>query len=242
MALKAQPRAPSGIAGFDELIEGGFLPSAIIYLLGEPGTGKTTFAMQFLMEGARRGEKGIYFSAVGESESSALRAMSNFEFFDEKYFKDGTLKFVDLSGALSERYPEGEQGKALSGVIMMMVDEVARVSPKRIVVDSITPLSLKTEDEYTYRRSLYEIFLTVKAWNAISIIIGEVRESEIGPEQYLADAIIRLGYHLRGTDTVKTLKITKMRGTAHDTKTHLLVLTKEGAQISDFPLMGAELG
>jgi len=235
-------RIRSGIEGFDELIEGGFVQPSIIYLLGEPGTGKTTFAMQFLMAGAGLGEKGIYFSAVGEPESSALRAMSNFKFFDSEKFKDGTISFVDLSGSLSEKSHKESEESALSRVIMKMIEEVTKKSPKRIVIDSITPFSLKTIDEFTYRKILYEIFLVVKAWNAISLIIGEVRETDIGPEQYLSDGSIRLGYFLRGTDTIKTIKITKLRGTAHDTKVHLLQITKDGIVISAFPLIGADLG
>ncbi|MEM2900182.1 MAG: ATPase domain-containing protein [Thermoplasmata archaeon] len=235
-------RIRSGIEGFDELIEGGFVQPSIIYLLGEPGTGKTTFAMQFLMAGALLGEKGVYFSAVGEPESSALRAMSNFKFFNPKKFKNGTLSFIDLSESLSERTHVESEESVLSKVIMNMVDAVTKESPKRIVIDSITPFSLKTIDEFTYRKILYEIFMMVKAWNAVSIIIGEVRETDIGPEQYLSDGIIRLGYFLRGTDTLKTIKITKLRGTAHDTKVHLLQITRDGVSISDFPLIGADLG
>src|ERR1044071_8876941 len=66
---KAQgnPRVSTGIAGLDDVLGGGFDPDRVYLVEGEPGTGKTTLALQFLLEGARRGEKGLYIT-LSESE------------------------------------------------------------------------------------------------------------------------------------------------------------------------------
>ena len=58
----ARVRVPTGIEGLDELLQGGLLQGKSYLVSGEPGCGKTTFAAQFIMEGLRRGENGIYIS------------------------------------------------------------------------------------------------------------------------------------------------------------------------------------
>src|SRR5690349_17616143 len=61
-------RVATGVAGLDEILGGGF-PRGLIYLIeGDPGTGKTTLGLQFLLEGARRGEPGLFVSLSSPRE------------------------------------------------------------------------------------------------------------------------------------------------------------------------------
>jgi circadian clock protein KaiC len=80
-------RVPTGIAGFDGLVEGGLPKGRSILITGEPGTGKTIFSLQFLFEGLLRGERGIYVAADEEPMDILEQAASlgwNLEEYVEK--------------------------------------------------------------------------------------------------------------------------------------------------------------
>ncbi|MEM2900183.1 MAG: ATPase domain-containing protein [Thermoplasmata archaeon] len=227
----------TGITGLDEMTNGGFVFPSVVYLLGEPGTGKTTFGMQFLVEGAKKNENGMYITTIGDPEKIVLQPMKRFSFFEEKYFYDGTIVYEDLSVFL-----EAKQSTKNNGSVYAIVDELKNMvqehSPKRIVIDSITPLSLRSRNISEYRSALYELFASMRRWNSVVIVIGEARGKEIRPEQYLADAVIHLGYYTRGIETLKFIRVLKMREVAHDTHIHTLTISRAGISLSPFPAIG----
>ncbi|MCD6383245.1 MAG: circadian clock protein KaiC, partial [Thermoplasmata archaeon] len=76
-------RLTSGIPGLDDMLEGGFPYPSTILLAGQTGTGKSTFSLQFLFEGARKGERGIFFTTLSEPTNWMLRFISRFKFFQK---------------------------------------------------------------------------------------------------------------------------------------------------------------
>ena len=218
----------SGISSLDKLLDGGFVSPSIVYIVGRPGTGKTTISMQFIMEGAKKGEKGIYFSTLGEPPMMALSYMAPYKFFDERYFDNSTIEFLDLSSRF--------RGETHFKTTVDMVKEfVAKVNPSRIVIDSITPFSMRAHDVSTYRTMLFDLFLEMKAWGCTTIVIGECHQNYSGPEEYLADCVIELGYRKKNYELKKYLQIIKMRGAAHDTREHPLLISSEGVEIGNYP-------
>lgn len=77
-------RLESGIPGLDDMIAGGFPFPSMILVGGEPGTGKTTLVLQSLFNGARKGEKGIYFTAISEPTWVVQKFLSNFSFYSQE--------------------------------------------------------------------------------------------------------------------------------------------------------------
>ncbi len=218
----------SGIPSLDHLLDGGLISPSIVYLVGRPGTGKTTISMQFVMEGAKKGEKGIYFSTLGEPPMMALSYMAPFKFFDERYFDNSTIEFLDLSS----RFRGEEHFKS---TVSMIKEFVAKVNPQRVVIDSITPFSMRSHDISEYRTMLFDLFLEMKAWGCTTLIIGECHQGYSGPEEYLADCVIELGYRKAAFELSKYLQVMKMRGAAHDMKEHPVKITSEGVHIGDYP-------
>ena len=89
-------RVPSGIPGLDDLIEGGFYPKSTIVLLGSSGTGKSTFAIQFLMEGIEQGEQALYVT-LEEPPEQIMREAELMGFDMRKYYEK-SLFFIHLKG------------------------------------------------------------------------------------------------------------------------------------------------
>lgn len=146
-------RDGTGIQGLDEILGGG-LPSERLYLIeGAPGTGKTTLAMQFLMEGAKRGEVGLYVTLSESAQELAEVAISHgwdtkgVNVFEMVANEDAALP----EGQYTFFHPsEVELGKTTK----TLVDEVDRVKPKRVVFDSLSELRLLAQSPLKYRRQV----------------------------------------------------------------------------------------
>jgi circadian clock protein KaiC len=147
------PRMSTGIAGLDEVLEGGLPPDRVYLVEGEPGTGKTTIALQFLLEGARLGEAGLYVTlsetkeelrAVAESHGWSLDGFDIYELLptEESLQPDSQYTIFHPS--------EIELGETTSAVLR----EVERIKPKRVIFDSLSEMRLLAHDALRYRRQI----------------------------------------------------------------------------------------
>ncbi len=215
-------RIPSGIKGLDELIEGGFPAPSIILVAGSAGAGKTTFAFQFLMEGARRGEKCLYISTLSESSEWMLRFMSSFKFFDPVYIEDGTFVYEDIGEDLARL----DEIKLLSKIQEM----IATHAPQRVVIDPINVVNNYIEN---YRQFLFDLVTMLKNWSAVTLLTGEVKEGEKYPPDvgYTADGIVTLIIRSEGDVVKRYVQVLKMRGTNHSLSNHPLEITENGIEV-----------
>ncbi len=143
--------AATGIEGLDRILNGGFPRNHVYLIQGDPGVGKTTLSLQFLLEGARLGEKGLYIT-MSESEAD-LRAVSKSHGWDIS----GIEIFEHLVGEdeLAEdstifQAAEIELGPA----IRTMLEEIDRVKPDRVVLDSISEIRLLAQSSLRYRKQM----------------------------------------------------------------------------------------
>lgn len=146
-------KCPSGIAGVDDILAGG-LPRDCFYLLqGDPGSGKTTFAMQFLMDGIRRGESGLYIT-LSETESE-LRKVA----LSHGWSLEG-IPLLELSAIESLLQPEAQTTVfhaaelELNKVTQLLISTIEKYRPVRIVFDSLSEFRLMAETPLRYRRQL----------------------------------------------------------------------------------------
>ena len=154
MSASARPRpvAPTGIPGLDDVLTSGFTKNRIYLIQGDPGVGKTTLGMQFLLEGARRGETGLYLTlseseqelhAVADSHGWSLDPITIFE-----YSANDGLTAEDTSTLFHPS--EVELGEATR----RLLEEVARVKPQRLVIDSLSEIRLLAQSPLRYRRQI----------------------------------------------------------------------------------------
>ncbi len=215
-------RIPSGIPGLDELVEGGFPFPSVILLSGSAGTGKTTFCLRFLCEGAKRGERGLFFTTLSEPTHWMLRFSSQFEFMRPEYF-DKDIVYVDMGDLLRS----GDQERILEAIDL----HIAEVMPQRIVIDPLTVVGDMFKGDY--RNFLFDLTNRLKHWNATTLVTGEVRPGELYPPEisYAVDGILLLLLNEEYGDRRKYLEVLKMRGTAHSSAKHSIDISRKEGMI-----------
>jgi circadian clock protein KaiC len=144
--------APTGIQGLDYILLGGFPRNRVYLVQGDPGVGKTTIGLHFLLEGMRAGERCLYITLSETAEE--LRAVARSHGWD----LDGLPIYEQIVGeeALAEEettvfYPaEVELGETIKGMLL----EVDRVRPQRIVLDSLSEIRLLAQSGLRYRKQI----------------------------------------------------------------------------------------
>lgn len=143
----------TGIAGLDNILCGGLDPDRLYLIEGEPGTGKTTLALQFLLEGARRGEKGLYVTLSESERELRLVAKRHGWILDDI----SIFELVPPEAALD---PEKEltlfhpAELELSETSKMIFDRVIKIEPVRVVFDSLSEMRLLAQNPLRYRRQI----------------------------------------------------------------------------------------
>lgn len=141
-----QERTPTGIKELDKAIEGGFCRNSSNLIAGGPGSGKTIFCMEYLINGIEKyNEPGILIS-FEESNSKILRDMQSFNWDLRKKIADNKLKLLYYTPEQVEHVLH-----AGGGVVRDLIDEIGA---KRIVIDSLTSFAALEEDELEKRKLL----------------------------------------------------------------------------------------
>jgi circadian clock protein KaiC len=149
-------RCPSGIPGLDDILSGG-LPCGCFYLIqGDPGSGKTTLALQFLLEGVRRGES-VFYITLSETRSELLQVAQSHGWSLEQ------IPLLELSAIETLLRPEAQttvfhpSEVELNKITKLLLDETERIKPARIVFDSLSEFRLVAETPLRYRRQLLNL-------------------------------------------------------------------------------------
>lgn len=159
--MSTTPRPPTdlcktGIEGFDDILKGG-LPRNRLYLLGgEPGVGKTTMALQFLFEGARVGETSLYITlSETKSELNEVAISHGWDLSQLEVFELSAMEEQLKADADSTFFSPSEV--QLNRTTKILLDEVERVRPTRVVFDSLSELRLMSETPLRYRRQILHL-------------------------------------------------------------------------------------
>jgi len=222
----AKERVATGIEGLDELLQGGFPPGKSYLLSGEPGTGKTTFAAQYILEGIKRGENGIYVS-VDEKPSHLIDDALSLGWDLKKPLDEGKMALLDVSPYFN--WVRGKGGTAkmnpidANEVIQDLSKQVRRINAKRLVFDSIVPLVLHRDRLYDVQQYIRDLVFGIDDSLGCTTLFtthiwpGTMGLSEHGVEEFVVSGVILMRLVKKdehSDEYIRKMFVRKMRGTA----------------------------
>jgi len=154
--IPSDERCPTGIEGLDEIIPGGLAPGCFYLIQGDPGSGKTTLALQFLLEGVRRRES-VFYVTLSETRHELLKVTKSHGWSLEK------IPLMELSAIERLLRPEEQttvfrpSEMELNKISKLLIDEATKRQPRRVVFDSLSEFRLIAETALRYRRELLNL-------------------------------------------------------------------------------------
>lgn len=221
------PRVATGVEGFDELVENGFPSDSVILIAGGPGAGKTTFAAQFLYEGAvRLGERGVYV-CFAETKRSFLRSMLRFGWDFERLERDERCSILDLSTT---------KESGIQGNLDQILGEITEMKAKRLVIDSFTAMAMALSEPINIRYLIHLLYKFLQRVGCTTIIIADTpwgsEKIGSGVEEFIADGIILMSADFNEKGALeRILRILKMRSTNHSKRINRYEITDKGITI-----------
>ena len=207
-------RLETGVKGFDQLVEGGVPERSLVLLSGVIGTGKSIFGMNFLVHGVQKGENGVYIS-LQESIDETIAEMNVF----------WPVRDMIKEKKLSVTQPELYNFDALLGAIE---DSIDQTHAKRLVIDSISIISMYFEDPFRIRKSLITLATLLKKLGCTTLAISQVTKgtSLYGVEEFVSDGLIKMYYIKTNSSFRRGLTVRKMRATNHSMDIHPFEIRK----------------
>lgn len=216
----------SGMAGLDAILRGGIPRGRSILLSGVSGTGKTTLAIQFLVNGAERGEKGLLFSF--EETPDRLRQMAlSFGWDLQDLQAKGLLRIIFIPQTQIRVEEHLEQ----------MAQEIESFQPSRFVVDSFSVFLHKVKDPGVQREKTFQLSTLVQRVAAVGLFISNIpagdskRLSRFGVEETVVDGTIVLSTEAIGLQRKRYLEVYKMRAADHVPGRHRMEITHQGIEV-----------
>ncbi|HUF12003.1 MAG TPA: ATPase domain-containing protein [Longimicrobiales bacterium] len=217
----------TGVPGLDAVLGEGLPEYSFNLIAGGPGAGKTTLAQQIVFSAATPERPAIYFTVLGEPPLKMLRYQRQYTFFDPALI-GSAVHFINLSEEVLEGGP--------ARVLERIVEEVERLKPRIVVVDSFRSIarvehgadgSAMAIDHFVQRLALH-----LTTWEVTSFLIGEYGSDEFpNPVFTVADGVFWLSQVTDRNSVVRKLQITKMRGCAPMPGLHTFRITDRGLQV-----------
>ena len=222
----------TGIKGFDKLIGGGFPSGSVILLSGTPATGKTIFALNYLVNGAEQfNENGLYVTFEEKAESLKAQAIQ-FGWDLKKMEEEKKLKIIQIHAS-----------EITKNVVNEIIEIAKERNVKRLVIDSLSTLSINIPttysnvnemNEYTIKRFIYAFVDELKNHlkNVTALMVSQtVKDSDLSRDnisEFICDGIIHIAFESMGGEFSRSLVVRKMRQRKNDDDIHPMEISEKG--------------
>jgi KaiC/GvpD/RAD55 family RecA-like ATPase len=229
----------TGISGVDTILGGKGIPKGHTILVnGGPGSGKTTFAVQFLYQGVTAfDEPGLYIT-LDENPEDIKRNMLNYGWDLSKLEREIKLVFVNVSPVRivpSERVGLMQLGMKefkLVKLLEAVKHGIEEIGAKRVVIDPITMFMLQYPDETERIHAMRDLITELRKTGCTHLLISELRgtglEREYQFEEYLSQGVILLRTSVKGDRVIRVFQVEKMRGVDVDTQPRPYEISEDG--------------
>ncbi|MBU0470741.1 MAG: hypothetical protein KKA62_03880 [Nanoarchaeota archaeon] len=206
MTIKKNKLLETGVPGLDKILKGGITENNAVIISGGPGTGKTVLALQFLIEGAKKGEPGLLL--VYDGEEDMVKYADSFGIDLRKYIKSGLITIMQQPILLRKI-------SNLGVPIRLIKDKKI----KRVALDSLSMYSYcQVVDRNDYRRAMVTFLHNMKSVTLMATNESKgsnIDEMDFGPEDFLFGGVILLAKVRSEATFERVIHVSKMRGQNH---------------------------
>jgi circadian clock protein KaiC len=200
---------PTGIEGFDSVVEGGIPKGSLVLITGSPGSGKTIFSARYLYYGASKIDEPSLHVSFAENRETFLANMRRMGMDFEKYEQDGKFRFTDLITVTD---------KGVADVLTGILEEIDQLKAKRLVIDSFSTLAQAFKEPIDARIVLHTILSKmVRQAGCTALLVVETPTGRkglgLGVEEFVADGVINLRKGEIDGRRYREIELSKLRGT-----------------------------
>lgn len=233
----------TGIKGVDEILANQGIPQGyIIFVIGSPGSGKTTLGWQFLVNGINNSNENAVYVSLDESPEYLIKNAKSLGINLQPLIDENKLIIVDASpirfipgqvqiGDVSV----GKRDFALISLIDSIRQNVEKIGAKRLVIDPLATLVLQYPDIIERRTAVLDLMQSVASTGCTSLLISELAMSSLHRkyqfEEFLSHGVIILRKILRPGGVLRIFSVEKMRGVDHDTQPHPYKISTGGIEV-----------
>lgn len=245
-------KVKTGVVGIDHMLEGGLIPGRPYVVSGTSGTGKTSIAMRFLLEGASAGEQVMYV-AIDEPPNEVRANMKSFGWdvshvfvfdatpdvlsYDKTPVRDVSterrvVSFKSVAPGIRRTSEKGPADITINTIQELLKQEMKVRKYSRLVIDSVTSLRrfyIRTSEEYLALQSFFRLLSDLGITTMLTVQLSEVSNPDA--ESLMARGEIRLHKWFDGKGLVRGVTIEKYRGSSHDNSMRPLKLSNEGLSV-----------
>jgi len=236
-------KSPTGIAGFDDITDGGLPKGRPTLVCGSAGSGKSLFAAEFLIRGAAEyHEPGVLmtFEETAEDVEKNVASLG----FNTRHLV--ARKQIVIDHVHIERAEIEENGEYdLEALFIRLDHAISLIGAKRVVLDTIEALFSGLNNQTVLRAEIRRLFRWLKDRGLTTIITGERGEGSLtrqGLEEYVSDCVILLDHRVNGQISTRRLRVIKYRGSTHGTNEYPFLIDQDGISVLPLTSSGMDYG
>jgi circadian clock protein KaiC len=237
--VSSLPKSATGIRGLDEITDGGLPRGRPTLVCGAAGCGKTLFAMEFLVRGARQfGEPGVFMS-FEETDKEVTSNVASLGFDLAGLVRRRKLVLEHVYIERSEIQETGEYD--LEGLFVRLNHAIESIGAKRVVLDTLEALFAGLPSEAILRAELRRLFRWLKDKGVTTVITAERGQRQFtrhGLEEYVSDCVILLDHRVHDLIATRHLRVVKYRGAMHGTNEFPFLIGDDGLSVLPITSLG----
>jgi circadian clock protein KaiC len=225
-------KAPTGIAGLDDITKGGLPQGRPTLISGGPGSGKTLLGVSFLVNGAQQYDEPGVLMTFEENAAELAQDVRSLGYDLDSLVAQKKLIVDYIHVDRSEIEETGEYD--LEGLFVRLDHAINQIGAKRVMLDTIETLFGGLKDTGILRAELRRLFRWMRDRGITAVVTAERGErmfTRQGLEEYITDAVISLDHRVRDQISTRRIRVVKYRGSTHGTNEYPFLIDRDGITV-----------